>query len=176
MVTFVENRRPETDEYSEYFGRYVNEVPEGNIMEILQEQLTSVPALLEGLSDEQALYRPSPQDWSVKEVVCHINDVERVFIYRALRMARGDTTPLPGFEQDPYVAAANADVRPLADLLDEFRSIRQSALWLFRSLPPEAWDRRGTASNVTFSVRAFSYIAAGHVIHHVKSLKEVYLK
>lgn len=176
MTTLIGSRKPGTDEYSEYYGRYVNEVPDGNILEILEQQIERTTRLLEGLSEEEALFRPTPQDWSVKEVVCHLCDAERIFAYRALRIARGDKTPLTGFDQVPYVVAAHADGRPLGDLLAEFGIIRQSTLWLFRSLPSEAWDFRGTASDQPFSVLALAYIAAGHENHHVKSLRAEYLK
>ncbi|MBA3947854.1 MAG: DinB family protein [Herpetosiphonaceae bacterium] len=141
----------------------------------LSEQIERTTGLLQGLTAEQAAFRPTPIDWSVKEVVAHLCDSERIFSYRALRIARADPTLLSGFEQEPYVVTAESDIRPLADLLAEFAAVRQSTLWLFRSLPPVAWDRRGVASDVPVSVRALAYIIAGHENHHVRSLKAEYL-
>jgi hypothetical protein len=175
VINIADTGRPASDEHSPYYGGYIDQVPEGDILTLLAEQIERTTALLEGLTDEQALFRPTPTDWSVKEVVCHVSDSERIFAYRALRIARGDTTPLPGFDQEPYVAAAEADVRPLADLLAEFGTVRTATLWLFRSLPSSAWLRRGTASEAPVSVRALAYIIAGHENHHVRSLKTEYL-
>jgi hypothetical protein len=108
----------------------------------------------------------APGKWSLKQVVCHINDTERIFAYRALRIARGDQTPLPGFEQDPYVSAADANARSWSDHIAEFEAVRAATLALFRGLPAPAWTRSGTASGNTLSVRAVAYIIAGHLIHH----------
>src|SRR4051794_18203618 len=117
VTTLVAAARPAADEYAPYYGQYIAQVPDGDIITILAENLERTTSLLAGLTEEEALFRPTPSDWSVKEVVCHICDAERIFAYRALRFARGDETPLPGFSQDPYVVAAEADRRPLADLL-----------------------------------------------------------
>ena len=175
MINTADIGRPASDEHSPYYGGYIAQVPEGDILTHLAGQIERTTRLLQGLSEEQAAYRPTPTDWSVKEVVCHISDSERIFAYRALRIARGDTTPLVGFNQEPYVVAAEADARPLADLLAEFVSVRDSTLWLFRSLPAAAWLRRGVASDAPVSVRALAYIIAGHENHHVRSLLTEYL-
>ncbi len=143
----AERGRPASDEHSPYYAGYIAQVPEGDILDHLSEQIERTGRLLQGLTEEQAMFRPTPADWSVKEVICHISDSERIFAYRALRIARADTTPLAGFDQEPYVLAAQADVRPLAGLLAEFATVRQSTLWLLRSLPAEAWERRGVASD-----------------------------
>ena len=175
MTSVIASGRPATDEYAPYYGRYVDEVPEGDILAILETQAERTAELLQGLDEQQAMFRPTPADWSIKEVICHLCDTERIFAYRALRIARGDMTPLAGFEQEPYVAQAEADARPLSDHLAEFATVRQSTIWLFRGIPAAAWERRGTASEVTFSVRALAYIAAGHENHHIRSLKDEYL-
>ncbi len=175
MATYLASSRPPADEYAPYYGRYIDEVPEGDILAVLAEQPERTTKLLQGLDEEQAMFRPTPNDWSVKEVICHLCDTERIFAYRALRIGRGDTTPLPGFDQEPYVPEAQADVRSLADLLTEFNVVRQATLWLLRSLPAKAWERVGTASEVPFSVRALAYIIAGHEIHHFRSLKDEYV-
>jgi hypothetical protein len=175
VINIADTGRPASDEHSPYYGGYIDQVPEGDILTHLAGQIERTTRLLQGLSEEQAAFRPTPTDWSVKEVICHISDSERVFAYRALRIARADPTPLAGFDQEPYVVAAEADARPLADLLAEFASVRASTLWLFRSLPAAAWLRRGVASDAPVSVRALAYIIAGHENHHVRSLLTEYL-
>jgi hypothetical protein len=127
------------------------------------------------LSEEQGNSRYEPGKWSIKELVGHINDAERIFGYRALRIARGDQTPLPGFEQDDFIAGANFDACTLADLTTEFELIRRSNLAMFKQLGDEAWVRRGTASDNTISVRALAYIIAGHEVHHLNILRSRYL-
>jgi len=175
VINIADTGRPASDEHSPYYGGYIDQVPEGDILSHLAGQIERTTRLLQGLSEEQAAFRPTPTDWSVKEVVCHISDSERIFAYRALRIARADPTPLAGFDQEPYVVAAETDARPIADLLAEFASVRDSTLWLFRSLPAVAWLRRGVASDAPVSVRALAYIIAGHENHHVRSLLTEYL-
>jgi hypothetical protein len=163
--------RPVADEYVAYYAQYVNRVPAGAIIDLLEEQLDQTRALLLPLTPAQAAFRPKPEDWSVVEVVGHIADTERVFAYRALSFARGDTTPLPGFDQDLFVATAGFDRRPLLDLLDEFAAVRHTSIALFRGLDEEAWLRRGAANNNPVSVRALAYIIAGHELHHVEDFR-----
>ncbi|MFN2597963.1 MAG: DinB family protein [Pyrinomonadaceae bacterium] len=167
--------RPGTDEYAPYYEKYVSLVPAGGIVETLRRQSADTLALLRSLTEEQAASRYEPGKWSVKEVVGHICDGERVFAYRALRFARNDSTPLPGFDQDPYVAAGNFDARTIRDLADEFESVRAATLSLFASLDEEAWARRGAANDTPVSVRALAHIIAGHELHHVGILREKYL-
>lgn len=168
--------RPGSDEYAPYYEKYISRVPEGGIVETLRRQSADTLALLRSLSEEQAASRYEPGKWSVKELVGHICDGERVFAYRALRFARNDSTPLPGFDQDPYVAAGNFDARTIRDLADEFESVRAATLSLFASLDEEAWARRGAANDTPVSVRALAHIIAGHELHHVGILRERYLK
>jgi uncharacterized protein (TIGR03083 family) len=176
MTTAIDTHRPAAGEHSPYYSTYIDQVPPGDILTHLADQIERTVTLVRDLTPEQASFRPTPADWSVKEVICHLSDSERIFSYRALRIARTDPTPLPGFDQEPYVPATGADSRPLADLLAEFAAVRHATLWLFRSLPPEAWTRLGTASDSPVSVRALAYIIAGHENHHVRSLKEEYLR
>lgn len=167
--------RPEQTEYLPYYEKYVTLVPAGDIIETLRRQHEETLALLGGLDEAQGNHAYEPGKWSVKGVVGHVIDSERIFAYRALRFARGDQTPLPGYDQDEYGRAANFDARTLADLVAEFASVRAATLALFRSLADEAWSRRGTANNAEVSVRALAHIIAGHELHHVQVLRERYL-
>jgi hypothetical protein len=167
--------RPTPEEYAPFYAGYVGRVPEKDILAVLERQLDEFPALLGGLGEERALSRYAAGKWSVKEVVGHIVDGERVFSYRALRFARGDRTPLAGFEQEGYVANGGFDRRPLADLLAEWEHLRRANLLFFRHLDAESWGRSGIASNAEVTVRALAYILAGHLRHHLAILTERYL-
>lgn len=167
--------KPETDEYAPYYGKYISLIDNDDILAALEQQLYVTLAILHGLSEEQGNSRYEPGKWSIKELLGHINDAERIFGYRALRIARGDQTPLPGFEQDDYIAGANFDACTLADLTTEFELIRRSNLAMFKQFGDEAWVRRGTASDNTISVRALAYIIAGHEAHHLNILRTRYL-
>jgi uncharacterized damage-inducible protein DinB len=168
-------QRPQTGEYYEFYAGYVGRVPEGaDLLALLNGQPEALRTLLQNITDEQASVRPAPTEWSVKEVLGHIADTERVFAYRLLRIARGDQTALPGFDQDEFVSGTDFNRRTLADLLDEFDFQRRANTLLAASLTDEEIDRRGTASNNPVSARALLYILAGHVIHHIESLKTDY--
>jgi hypothetical protein len=167
--------RPTADEYVPYFGGYVNEVPPGDVLGILERQAVETQALLRGLPASRGAQRYAPGKWSIKEVVGHLSDTERIFTYRALCFARSERSPLPGFEEDDYVAAAGFDARPLADLARELETVRTATLALFRGLSDEALLRRGTANGKEFTVRAIPYVIAGHERHHVRVLRERYL-
>ncbi len=167
--------RPDASEYAPYYEKYVSLVPAGDVVETLERQVGETLSLLRGLDEERAGSRYEPGKWSVKELVGHLADAERVFAYRALRFARGDRTPLPGFEQDDYVRGGNFDARPLKDLIDEFDSVRRATVTLFRQFDEEGWRRTGTASDNGFSVRALAHIIAGHELHHLNVLKTKYL-
>lgn len=167
--------KPETDEYASYYGKYISLIDDDDIVAALEGQLDATVACLRGLSEEQGNSRYEPSKWSIKELVGHINDAERIFAYRAMRIARNDQTPLPGFEQDDYIAGANFDACTLADLTTEFELIRRSNLAMFKQFSNEAWVRRGTASDNTISVRALAYIIAGHEAHHLNILRTRYL-
>jgi hypothetical protein len=167
--------RPSTDEYFEYYGRYVGLVPEGDVRDHLRTQLFETVSLLEGVAEAKAERAYGAGKWTLKEVVLHMSDTERVFGYRMLRIARGDTTPLPGFEQDEWVPHSVANARTMSSLLLEFAAVRASTLALADSLTAEAWVRKGTASGHTVSARALAYICAGHERHHVDIIRERYL-
>lgn len=166
---------PAPSEAAEYYHKYISQVGGGDIRAVLETQATDTLALLRGISEEQSRYRYAPEKWSLRQVVSHLNDTERVFTYRALWFARGCGEALPSFDQDVAVASAGADERSWADHVEEFRTIRAASVSLFRGLAADAWDRRGIASGNPVSVRALAYIVAGHVAHHVKILRERYL-
>ena len=162
-------------EAAEYFFTYINQVPEGDIGRILETQEREVVQLLSGISDERSLHRYAPGKWTIREVVSHINDTERMFTFRALWFARGFDSELPSFEQDIAIRTAGANDRSYRSHVDEFRAIRAATLALFGNLPPDAWTRRGIASGNPFTVRALAHITAGHVAHHMRLLRERYL-
>jgi DinB superfamily len=162
-------------EYAPYYERYVSLVAEGDLAATLERQLADTLGLLRGLNEEQGNHRYAPDKWSVKQVVGHMIDTERIFAYRALCIGRNDKTALPGFEQDDYVAGAQFDSLPLAHLVDEFAAVRQSNLRLFRGFSDEAWLRSGVASGNPLSTRAAVSIIAGHELYHVAVLKQRYL-
>jgi len=162
-------------EAAEYFFTYINQVPEGDIGRILETQEREAVQLLSGLSDERSLHRYAPGKWTIREVVSHINDTERMFTFRALWFARGFDSELPSFEQDIAIRTAGANDRSYRSHVDEFRAIRAATLALFGNLPPDAWTRRGIASGNPFTVRALAHITAGHVAHHMRLLRERYL-
>jgi hypothetical protein len=166
---------PDHSDYAPYWGRYISLVDGKDVIRALEQQGPETVAMLSGLTEQQGAYRYAPEKWSLKEVLGHITDSERVFAYRTLRIARNDPTPLPGFEQDDYVHAAMFGSRALPALLDEFAAVRQASLLLFRSLDADAWMRRGVADHKDVSVRALAYIIAGHELHHRKIIQEKYL-
>jgi uncharacterized damage-inducible protein DinB len=166
--------RPAADEFLEYYGKYIDLVPGEDALPALTEQIADTLRLLRPVGDAKALHRYAPGKWSVKEVVGHLADSERIFAYRALRMGRGDTTPLAGFDETTYVPAGRFDSRPLADMLHEFEQVRAASLALFRGFDDEALRRRGTANNAAVSVRALAWITAGHELHHRRLLVDRY--
>ncbi len=168
--------RPSKEEYAEYYHRYIELVPTKKILELFNDQIDEMRSLLEIFSEEKSLYRYSPEKWSVKEVVGHINEAERIFSYRALRFARNDKKDLPGYDHDEYIRQSNYDNIKLADLADEFCALRKSNILLFKNFSEEMQLRKGTANNNTITVRALAYVMAGHVNHHLNVLKEKYAK
>jgi uncharacterized damage-inducible protein DinB len=167
--------RPAADEHSAYFGRYIARVPDGNLVEQLREQLADTVSLLRSVPESRANYAYAPGKWSIKGVVQHIIDVERVMAYRALRFARNDKTELPGFDENQWAESANADVRTLGDLLAELEVVRESTIQFAKHLSAEAQERRAKANGQEMSVRALLYIIAGHERHHAALLRERYL-
>lgn len=176
MTDFPFSRRqPGTDEYSAYFKRYVDLVDTDEIVSYLARQNAEMLDFLRAIPWEKWGQAYAPDKWTLAEAVIHMIDTERIFCYRALRIARGDTTPLPGFEQDDYVPNSGAGSRTPASIVDEFAAVRNATLHLFNNFTDEMWDRRGTASNNPVSVLALAFIAAGHVVHHLKIIRERYL-
>ncbi|HEY0515376.1 MAG TPA: DinB family protein [Thermoanaerobaculia bacterium] len=167
--------KPEESEYLPYYGKYISLVPEGDILATLDEQIGETAAFLRAIPETQAGFRYAPGKWSIREVVGHLIDAERVFAYRALRFGRDDRTPLPGFEENDYVRNASFGALPLGDLVAELESVRRSTLFLLRHLDAEAWTRRGLANGAEISVRALAYIMAGHELHHRGLLRDRYL-
>ena len=167
--------RPREDEYVPYYGKYIALVPDGDLVETLRTQIGETLSLLRSIREERASHRYAPGKWSIKEVVGHLADVERIMGYRALRIARGDAPPLPGFDENAYVPAANFDARSLASLARELEAVRNATVAFLETLEPEAAARRGSAHNARISARALAYIIAGHERHHVGILRERYV-
>jgi hypothetical protein len=174
-VSTIITAQPDTTEYAPYYEKYIALVPKDDVVATLSRQLDETLATLRGLTEEQADSRYAPGKWSIKELVGHVIDTERIFAHRAFRFARNDSAPLPGFEQDDYVRAGNFSNCQLFDLADEFEHVRRANLFLFRSLDGEAWLCRGTANDAEVSVRALAYIMAGHETHHMQILRTRYL-
>lgn len=167
--------RPGDDEYGAFYAGYVAGVPEdADLLALLGEQRDATAAMLAAVSGERSEFRYAPGKWSIKEVVGHLSDTERIMAYRALRIARGDETPLAGFDENAYVPLARSDDLGLADLVAEWVAARQATLAMFGNFPAEAWIRRGSASGHAVSVRALAYIIAGHERHHVQVLRTRY--
>jgi DinB superfamily len=166
---------PQTGEYASYYQRYIDHAPEEDIVAALDAQARDTATLLGGLSEQQAAHRYAPDKWSIKQLVGHVTDGERIFAYRALAIARGETQPLPGFDQEPYVVNSGADERSMSDLAGELAAVRRANVMMFRSLTDDAWCRIGTASDNPISVRALAYIVLGHERHHMGILRERYL-
>lgn len=171
----ITTTRPGVDEYAASFADYVDRIAEDeDIVAALGSQRDQALARLEGIAEARGDYRYAPNKWSIKDMVGHLCDTERVFAYRALRIGRGDTTPLPSFDDQAYVAEVRAGDRTLADLAAEWGDVRRATIALFRNLPAPAWQRRGIASDQPISVRALAYIIVGHVRHHLQVLEERY--
>lgn len=168
--------RPTPDEYEAFYANYISLVPDGDVLESLERQRKETAKLLGGISEAKAAYRYAPDKWSIKGLAGHVVDSERVFSYRALSIGRGDPAPLPGFDEKSWALTANFDDRTLKDLVREYGLVRDATLALFRSLPAQAWSRRGTANTYSVTVRALAWIIAGHERHHLKILRERYLK
>ena len=167
---------PTAEEYASFYGDYIQRASRrDDLYAAFSHQIDEILNALDTLTDAQACYKPGPKEWSIKEVIGHVNDVERVFSYRLLRISRNDPTPLPGFEQEDFVRAAGFDNVSLHDLASEFEFLRRANILAVRHMSDEAVDRRGTASGATVSARALIYMMVGHVDHHMASLHEKYL-
>jgi uncharacterized damage-inducible protein DinB len=161
-------------EAAPYYFRYIDLVPSDNIVETLQLQLNDTTTFLSKISDEKSLHRYAPDKWSIRQVLSHVNDTERVFLHRAFWFARGFQDALPSFDQEDCVVAAGANEVPWTNLIEEFRIVRLASLSFFKNLPAEAWVRTGTASDNPFTVRALAYIIAGHLMHHRAIIEDRY--
>lgn len=172
MLTETAMRPPHPDEYFEYYRGYIQLVPAGGLWDLLAQQVDEVPALFAGVSDSAASVPHPPYTWTLKQVVGHLIDAERIFANRLHRFAAGDFQALPGMEQDPYIAHQDFESPPLIDLIDELVHCRQANLLLIRRTKPQAWDYRGVASGHPITVRALAYILAGHIRHHLQIVRK----
>lgn len=172
----ITTTKPERGEAAEYYFTYIDQVPAGDIREILHAQLADTLSFLQSISEENSLHRYAEGKWSIRQVLSHCNDTERVFVYRALWFARGFDSPLPSFDQDIAVTGAEADNRSWSSHIEEFHAVREATTTFFENLPEEAWMRTGIASGNPFSVHALAFISAGHLAHHRRILETRYLK
>jgi hypothetical protein len=168
--------RPQPGEYTPYYDRYISLVTANDILAALEDQRRQMLLLLCGRAEADGDLRYAPEKWSLKELLGHVNDTERIMSYRALRISRADATPIEGYEQDDYVRNGPFAGRPLADLIEDYIAVRRATISLFRNLDEPAWSRRGVANQNEVTVRALAYIIAGHELHHRRVLEEKYLK
>jgi hypothetical protein len=174
MITTLQSPTP--DEYASFYSDYIERAQQkDDVLETLPQQIDEVKSALRHLTDEQARFKFGPSEWSIKEVIGHLIDGERVFSYRLLSISRNDQTPLPGFEQEDYVRDAMFDNYALADLIHEFEFLRRANILLILNMREESTRRLGNASGATVSARALIYIMVGHVEHHMVCLREKYL-
>ncbi len=166
---------PQRTEAAPYYFAYIDRISGDNILEAMKAQLDDTVGFLAGISEERSLYRYAPDKWSIRQVMNHVNDTERIFVFRALWFSRGFSDPLPSFDQNVASNAAQADEHTLANYAQEFRNVREATLSLFQNLPTEAWTRSGVASGNSVTVNALAYIIAGHLAHHVAILRARYL-
>jgi hypothetical protein len=174
-VAMITTTVPDRTEAADYYFTYIDQVGEGDIREVLESQAQETLGVLGRISEEQSVHRYAPDKWSIRQVMSHVNDTERAFVFRALWFARGFDTALPSFDQNIAIAGADADARSWRSHVDEFQAIRGATLAFFQNLPVGAWPRRGIASGNSFTVNALAYITAGHVTHHMRILQERYL-
>ena len=167
--------RPQTTEAASYYFVYIDLIKSDDVIAAMKDQMSETLQLLEGISEEQSLQSYAPGKWTIRELLNHVNDGERIFLGRAIWFARGFQDRLPSFEQDVAVQFAKANDTPWAALVNEFKTVRAATLSFFENMPEEGWSRTGVASDNPVSVRALAYIIAGHVAHHVNVLKAKYL-
>lgn len=167
--------RPEKEEFSPFYFAYVSLIPDGNIISILNKQIEDITLLLTNISEEQGQFRYAPEKWSLKEVIGHMIDTERIMAYRLLCISRGEQLSLPGFDEKMYVANASFHHHPIKQIQEHLSIVWESTVVLLESLDAEAWIRRGWANNSEVTVRALAYIIAGHTMHHFNIIKERYL-
>jgi uncharacterized damage-inducible protein DinB len=175
MILFMANvGHPDPAEYAPFYASYVGNVTEDDVVAALEAQARATAELLARVDEEKAAHRYAPEKWSVKQIVGHVTDGERVFAYRALAIARGDQNSLPGFDENDYMRNVDFDRRSLRELAEEYAAARAATLAMFRGFSDEAWQRRGTANNAGVTVRALAHIVLGHERHHLKVLRERY--
>jgi uncharacterized damage-inducible protein DinB len=168
-------KRPEASEAAPYYAVYTDRIQSNDIVAVLENQAAEVTDFLQSVSEEQSLYRYAPDKWSMRQLLNHVSDTERVFLFRAFWFARGYTDELPSFDQEVAAAVSNADQYSWSSHIQDFQAVRESTLTFFRNLPDDAWTRSGIASGNPVTVRALAYILAGHVAHHLAVLQEKYL-
>jgi len=168
-------RRPLESDYAPFFAGYVSLVTEDDVLSVIERQSSETQRLISSLDEQRAMHRYAEGKWSVKQVIGHVTDGERVFGYRAMCIARGETNSLPGFDENVYMKYANFDSWRLGDLAESYALVRRSNIVMFRNLDDEAWDRRGVANNNPVTVRALAFVIAGHERHHLNVLRERYL-
>ncbi len=174
-MSFPQIARPGANEYFEYYHGYISKVEGADLLTTLRQRRDLVADLYSSISEDRSRFRYAEGKWSIRELLGHLVDTERVFAFRSLSFARGDAGPIPGMDQDEFMRHANFDERDLEDILKEFLLVRESNISMFSSLPTDAWDRRGVASGYEFTVRALGYIIAGHEIHHTDILIARYI-
>jgi hypothetical protein len=170
----MKQRRPDPSEHAPYYSRYVDLVPELDILGALEKQAAETQKVLSGIDEARGAFRYAPDKWSIKQLVGHIEDTERVFTFRALTFARGATTPLPGFDQNEFMTYSSFDASTMRQRVDGLANVRRATIGLYRGLDDEAWERAGTASDNKVTVRALAYMTLGHERHHLKVLRELY--
>jgi hypothetical protein len=173
-MTTTLRARPEASEYAPFYHGYVTMVPEGDVVELLRSTGRELLEALGRIPEARGGHRYAPDKWTIREVVGHLIDAERIFTYRALRVARGDRTPLASFDENEYAKTAGSDARTLANLTRELGAVREATALMFEALPDEAWGRSGIASGKDVSLRALAYITTGHAMHHLRILRERY--
>lgn len=166
--------RPSRDEYGDFHAGYIAEVPDGDIRETLDSSAREIERFYSAIRESLGSYAYAPGKWTVREVIGHVADSERVFAYRALRFGRGDSTALPGFDQEIFVPNSNAATRAWSDILADLLAVREASQHLFRSFTLRDWERRGTGSGVEVTVRAMAWVIVGHELHHRRVLRERY--
>lgn len=169
-------QRPNKNEYPDYYEEYIKLVPEGEMVSILKKNLELTMALFNGISESEGNYRYAPDKWSIKEVLGHMTDTERILSTRLLRIGRGDVTPLSGFNENFYVDGAEFDKQTTQNILDEFVSVRKATISLIKNMPEESWLRKGLANGIINTARSLVYSIAGHELHHCKIIQERYLQ
>lgn len=169
------SQRPDPSEYPPFYAGYVAQVPDGDVVEALIGGAEIAAALLHDVSEAQGDRAYAEGKWTLKEVLLHCADAERIFAYRALRIARGDTTPLPGWDENAYAPVSGANAREMGSIMNELESVRDASVTLFEGLPAEAWSRRGEANGKPVTVRAIAWITAGHLLHHLEVIQDRYL-